>query len=200
MNHNQFDKLIHELAKLPSIGEKTATRLALHILRQTPEYGHGLARALDEAITAIRFCENCLNLSNSHRCNICTDTRRDPQLICVIEDISDLIAIEATHAFKGQYHVLHGTLSPIDGIGPDDLRIPELLERIKNHDIQEIILATNPNVTGDATALYLAKLLKPFEIKTTKLASGIPVGGHIEYIDHNTLSEALSKRLEFGRV
>lgn len=193
-----LDKLVHELSKLPTIGEKTALRLALHILRQPTEYGNNLARALNETVSQMKFCEQCLNLSSNRLCHICSNTKRETQTICVVEEISDLMAIEKTHTYKGLYHVLHGALSPIDGMGPGELRIQELVNRLKTETtIQEIILATNPNVTGDATAHYLLRILKPFNQKITKLASGIPIGGHIEFIDQNTLSRALEQRMEF---
>lgn len=196
-----IDKLVHELAKLPSVGEKTALRLALHILRQPHEYGQNLAKALNETVTKVRFCENCFNISEKPFCDICSHPNRSQETICVVEEVADLVSIEKTQSFKGQYHVLHGALSPIDGIGPEDLHIKELIARIKRNDgeTKEVILALNPNVNGDATALYLSRLLKPFaEIKTTKLASGIPVGGHIEFIDQNTLSRAFESRVVFS--
>lgn len=195
---NPIDKLVHELSKLPSVGEKTALRLALHILRQPADYGQRLALALQDTIGKVGFCENCHNITTEKLCSICRDTHRDTELICVIEDIADLQAIEKAHCYRGQYHVLHGALSPIDGIGPEQLKILELEKRLKeNSNIHEIILATNPNVNGDATALYISKIIKRYPIKITKLASGIPVGGHIEFIDQNTLSKALESRLEF---
>jgi recombination protein RecR len=197
-----LEKLVHELAKLPAIGEKTALRLALHILRQPADYAQSLAHALQDTVGKVSFCDVCCNLAVGAQCEICRDPRRDKTVICVVEDVADLMAIEKTHAFKGTYHVLHGSLSPIDGIGPDELRIPQLLARFKITDEStevplEIILATNPNVNGDATALYLSRLLKPFGVSLTKLASGIPIGGHIEYIDQNTLSRALERRAAF---
>ena len=193
-----IDKLVHELAKLPSVGEKTALRLALHILRQPADYGQALARALTDTIGQMRFCECCCNITTQKLCEICTSTIRDQHVLCIVEDIADLKAIQATHSFRGVYHVLHGALSPIDGIGPSDLKINELENRLShNSQIQEIILATNPNVNGDATALYLAKTLKRFGIRITKLAAGIPIGGHIEFIDGVTLSRALESRLIF---
>lgn len=197
--NNPIDKLIHELAKLPGIGEKTALRLALYILKQPPAYGRELARALEETIGSVRFCQNCLNLTTDTLCEICRDPHRDAGLICVTENIADLKAIEKTHAYRGHYHVLHGTLSPLDGVGPGDLKIAELTKRVRGpQQIQEVILATNPNVTGDATALYLFKLLKPLGLRITKLASGIPVGGYLEFIDQTTLSRALETRTEFS--
>lgn len=194
-----LDKLIHELAKLPSVGEKTALRLVLHILRQPSDYGLALAKALSETIEKIAFCEICHNLAMEKRCRICSNPNRHGDKICVVEDVADLVAIERTHAYRGHYHVLHGALSPIDGIGPEQLKIGELVSRLnQSTEIQEIIIATNPNVNGDATALYLSRQIRPFsQIRVTRLASGIPVGGHIEYIDQNTLSKALERRLEF---
>lgn len=196
---NPLDKLIHELSKLPSIGERTAMRLALHILRAPAEYGQALARALSETVGKVGFCQSCHNITMTDLCDLCRSTRRDAHIICVVEEVADLIAIERVHSFRGVYHVLHGALSPIDGIGPDQLRMRELIERLKNNtEIREIIFATNPNVNGDATALYLARLIKPMSsVKITRLASGIPVGGHIEFIDHNTLSKALENRSVF---
>lgn len=195
---NPIDKLIHELSKLPTIGEKTAMRLALHILRQPADYGQRLASALNETIGHVRFCDNCFNISTEKLCVVCKSQNRDPHLVCVVEDIADLNAIEKSHCFRGHYHVLHGALSPIDGVGPEDLKIKELETRLhQNPNITELIFATNPNVNGDATALYLFKILKSLNVKMTKLASGIPIGGHIEFIDYNTLSKAMESRLEF---
>ena len=195
---NALDKLVHELGKLPSVGNKTALRLALHILRQPPEYGNSLASALKETLATIQFCQTCQNISQTPKCSLCESPSRRSDLVCVVEDISDLMAIENTHSFRGTYHVLHGSLSPIDGIGPDDLKIRELLARLLDgSEIQEVIIATNPNVNGDATALYLSKILKAADVRVTKLASGIPVGGHIEFIDQTTLSRALEQRAEF---
>lgn len=200
MSKNPIDKLVHELAKLPSVGEKTALRLALHILRQPADYGQSLARALNETVAQVGFCRSCCNVAMTDFCGVCADPKRNEEQICVVEDVADLMSIEKTRAFSGRYHVLHGALSPIDGIGPESLRIRELLARLKTDGcaVREIILATNPDVNGDATALYLARLFKPFpEITITKLASGIPVGGHIEFIDSHTLSKALERRLAF---
>lgn len=197
---NPIEKLVHELAKLPSVGEKTALRLALHILRQPVEYGQSLARALQETLTEVGFCESCYNLATEKFCPICKNPNRKTDQICVVEEIADLVSIEKTHAFSGQYHVLHGALSPIDGVGPEDLRLAELVRRMERAEtpVSEVIIATNPTVNGDATALYLSRLLKPFEnLRMTKLASGIPVGGHIEFIDQSTLSKAFERRAEF---
>lgn len=190
--------LVHELSKLPSIGEKTALRLALHILRQPPEYGRKLAKALNATLENVHFCANCLNIAGKNLCHICLDQNRNSKSICVVEDIADLMAIETTRVFKGQYHVLHGSLSPIDGIGPEKLHITELKTRLENKaNVEEIIIATNPDVNGDATAHYLSKIIKPLGMKITRLASGIPLGGHIEFVDQNTLSRAMEQRMEF---
>lgn len=194
---NPLDHLVHELSKLPAIGEKTAMRLALHILRQSPEYGKNLARALAETVGRVGFCERCFHLATEKLCPICQNTQRNQSVLCVVEEVADLLAIEKTRRHQGVYHVLHGSLSPIDGIGPDDLKIRELLVRLENEPIQEIIFALNPNVNGDVTSVYLSKLIKPFGVSLTKLASGIPVGGHIEFIDENTLSRAMEKRVAF---
>lgn len=193
-----IDRLVHELSKLPTVGEKTALRLALHILRQPVEYGQRIANALQDTLGKVRFCKSCINICTEELCSICCNQSRNATVICVVEDIADLQAIEKSASFRGLYHVLHGALSPIDGIGPDELRIRELLQRLKANDhISEVILATNPNVNGDATAIYLSKLIKPLGINITKLASGIPVGGHIEFIDQNTLSRAMERRVHY---
>lgn len=195
---NPISKLVHELSKLPGVGERTALRLALYILRQPRDYADNLAGALRETVGNVRFCQRCFNLSLHDLCHICADARRDPELVCVVEDMADLQAVERTHAYRGHYHVLHGVLSPIDGIGPNELKISDFKKRLQGESpIREVILATNPDVNGDATALYLSQLIKPFHIKVTRLASGIPVGGHLEFIDQDTLSQALERRVEF---
>lgn len=191
-----IDKLVHELAKLPAVGERTALRLALHILRQSPEYGQNLAMALQDAVQTVKFCERCAHLTAHVLCEFCSDPRRDVSLICVVEEVADLLAIERTHHFRGCYHVLHGVLSPIDGVGPDDLRVQELVARVRAGGITEVILALSPSVNGEATALYLSRLLRPHAVRLTKLASGIPMGAHIEFIDQNTLSRAMDGRIE----
>ncbi len=189
-----IDKLVHELSKLPGIGERTATRLAFFILRQPPEYAVSLSSALIDVKERVRLCSICMNITEADPCHTCDDRMRDENVICVVEDPSDMLAVERTHAFKGKYHILHGALSPIDGIGPDDIKIAELIRRLEDCDVTEVILATNPNVEGEATALYLSKLIKPTGIKLTRLASGIPVGGDLEYIDTSTLSRAFEER------
>ncbi len=182
---------------MPGIGEKTALRLALFILREPSQYSHDLANALLEMSQKIGFCQTCFHLTDSNPCSLCADTRRDSHVLCVVEDSSDLMALERTRGFKGLYHVLHGCLSPLDGIGPEQLRIRELINRIRQSAVSEVILATNPNVTGDATALYISKQIKSLGVKLTRLASGIPVGSDIEYADTVTLARALQLRVEY---
>ncbi len=187
-------KLVNAFSKLPGIGGKTALRLAYHIISAPQEDVDELINALAEVKQKIKYCSCCGNFSENDLCDICKDSRRDNSVICVVKDPRDVIAMEKTGSFKGVYHVLHGTISPIDNIGPDDIRIKELLTRLNN--VQEIILATNPDVEGDATAVYIARLLKPFNIKTTRIAHGIPIGGDLEYIDEVTLSKAIDGRRE----
>lgn len=189
-----IDRLVHELSKLPGIGERTATRLALFILRQPPSYASDLSRAIVDMKEKARLCSVCMNLTESDPCPSCRDTRRDRDVICVVEDPSDMLAVERAGSFRGAYHILHGALSPLDGIGPDDIKITELIRRLEDGLVREVIIATNPNVEGEATALYLARLIKPTGIKLTRLASGIPVGGDLEYIDASTLSRAFEDR------
>ncbi len=191
-----IDRLVHELAKLPGIGERTAQRLAFFILRQPKEYAEALGTALADVKERVRLCSECQNLTEQDPCAICDDSRRSPDAICVVEDPSDVMAVERTHSFRGRYHILHGALSPLDGIGPDDIKITELLLRLETGGVSEVIVATNASVEGEATALYLSKLIKPTGIRITRLASGIPVGGDLEYIDASTLSRAIEERRE----
>jgi len=191
-----IDRLVHELAKLPGIGEKTAIRLAHFVLRQPDGYARDLSRALVDVKEKVRLCSQCLNLTEHDPCELCCDSHRDESLICVVEDPTDMTAIEKTHAFRGRYHILHGALSPLSGVGPDDIKITELLSRLEGSTVREVIIATNPNVEGEATALYLSKIIKPSGIKLTRLASGIPVGGDLEYIDASTLTRAFEDRRE----
>lgn len=188
--------MVHELAKLPGIGEKTATRLAFFILREPSQYSRNLSQALIDVKEKVRLCSSCLNITESDPCSICRDARRDDGAICVVEDPTDMMAIEKTHAYRGRYHILHGALSPLSGVGPEDIKIAELLSRLENKSVEEVIIATNPNVEGEATALYLTKLIKPTGLKLTRLASGIPVGGDLEYIDASTLTRAFEERRE----
>jgi recombination protein RecR len=189
-------KLIEEFEKLPGIGHKTAQRLAFHVLNAPVEHASSLANAIVEAKSKIKYCKVCSNISDMDLCNICSDSKRQTQMICVVEDARDVVAMEKTREYKGLYHVLQGAISPMDGIGPNDIRIKELLERLKDTSIQEVILATNPNVEGEATAMYLSKLLKPLGIKVTRIAHGIPVGGNLEYADEVTLLKAFEGRRE----
>jgi recombination protein RecR len=191
-----ISRLIRELAKLPGIGEKTASRLAFHILRAPGEYARELAQALVEVKEKIRLCSTCMNLTEQDPCTLCGDARRDASLVAVVATPPDLYAIERTGGFRGRYHVLHGVLSPLEGIGPDDLRIKELLTRVGGGALKEIIVATSPNVEGEATALYLAKVLRPLGVRVTRIASGLAVGGELEYADGVTITRALEARRE----
>lgn len=193
---NSLLKLIEELKRLPGIGSKTAQRLAFFILNMDEEKVKELAKAILEAKEKTRYCIKCCNISDEEICPICSDPLRDKNVICVVEDPRDVAAMEKTREYKGLYHVLHGVISPLDGIGPEDIKIKELLKRIEELPVKEIILATNPDVEGDATAIYISKLLKPLGIKVTRIAHGIPVGGDIEYADEVTLSMAIEGRRE----
>lgn len=191
-----MNRLIDELSRLPGIGPKTAQRLAFHLFERSSEEVHRLAAAIIEAKERLSICDICGHLTEESPCQICADPIRDRGLICVVEEAKDVIALEKTREFRGCYHVLNGALSPLEGIGPEELRIKELLERLRTNEVREIILACNPNVEGEATALYLAKLLKPLGNKVTRLARGLPVGGDLEYIDEVTLGKALEGRQE----
>jgi recombination protein RecR len=191
-----IDHLIEALTRLPGIGKKTASRLAFHILRSSSSEAQELARAILDVKEKIRLCSTCFNLTDEDPCRICQDERRSTEILCVVEGPNDLIAIENTGAFNGRYHVLHGTISPLEGIGPDDLKIKELLGRLQKERISEVIFATNPTVEGGATVLYLTDLIKPLGIKVTRIAYGIPMGSEIEYSDGMTLSKALEGRRE----
>lgn len=190
-------RLIKELTKLPGVGEKTASRLAMYIIRSSPEDVENLARALREVKEKIHLCSRCFNLTEQDPCAICADLRRDNKIICVVSSPEDLMALEKSRSFHGLYHVLHGVLSPLDGIGPQDLRIQELLARLHQEKIDEVILATNPSAEGEATAQYLAQLIKPLSIKITRIARGVPMGGDLQYIDEATLGKSLENRLPF---
>jgi recombination protein RecR len=186
--------LIDELGRLPGVGPKSAQRIAFHLLKLPSEEVNRLAHSISDAKAKVSFCETCWNITEAARCNICTDDRRDVSIICVVEEARDIVAIERTSSFKGRYHVLLGAMSPIDGIGPEHLKIRELLVRLAGDEVKEIILATNPNHEGEVTALYLAKLLKPLGVRTTRPASGLPVGGDLEYADEVTLGRAFDHR------
>jgi len=187
-------RLIGELGKLPGIGEKTATRLATFILRASEEDARRLAQSILEVKQKIRFCSLCFNLAEGVLCEICMDPTRDKNLICVVEEPDSLVAIEESGSFRGTYHVLHGALSPLDGIGPDHLRLQELLKRIADNGAEEIIVATNPSVQGEATALLINKYVKPLGIRVTRIALGVPVGGDLKYMDRMTLSKSMEYR------
>lgn len=191
-----IEKLIENFEKLPSIGHKTAIRLAFHMLDLDQEKTEEFIDSIIEAKKNLKYCSKCFNISDTDPCQICNSPKRDNSVICVVEDVRDVIAMERTHEFKGVYHVLHGSISPMNGIGPDDIKIKELLARLSDGSIKEIILATNPRVEGEATAIYLSKIIKPLGIKVTRIAQGIPVGGDLEYTDEVTLSQALEGRRE----
>ena len=190
------ERLITELSKLPSIGPKSAQRIAFHVIRGRPDDARALADALREVKERIRPCRRCFNLTEAEECEICTDTRRDQSVICAVEDPYDIGPIERTGEYRGLYHVLGGALSPLDGIEPEDLRIAELVERVGREGTKEIVVATNPNTTGEATALFIAQELKDMPIRVTALASGLPVGGDLEYADEVTLGRAFAGRRE----
>lgn len=186
--------LIDQLSKLPGIGRKTAQRLAFFILDMENSEAEKLANSIINAKEDIKLCSVCCNLTDVDPCNICSDTSRDKSLICVLENAKDVIAMERSKEYKGEYHVLHGVISPMDNIGPNDIRIKELLQRLSSDDVKEIILATNPTVEGEATALYIAKIIKPLGVKVSRIAHGIPVGADLEYFDEVTLSKAMENR------
>ena len=189
-------RLIEQLTRLPGIGEKTATRMAFHILRADREYAHALADAVVAVKNDTRLCSECFALTEDDPCRLCTDVERAGDLVCVVEEPADLLAVERAGSFRGRYHVLHGTIAPLDGVGPDDLKIQPLLARIRDRGVREVIVATNPTVEGEATAIYLAKLLKPLGVRVTRIAHGIPVGGDLEYTDVMTVGRALDGRRE----
>ncbi len=194
-------KLVDAFSRLPGVGPKTASRLVFFLLRTSEEtLAQTLAEALQNLRAGIDYCPTCFNIMEAERsqCMVCADPDRKKSLICVVEDPMDVLALERTSAFQGRYHVLHGALSPIEGIGPEDLHISELLERVQNDDVEEVILATNPNMEGDATAMYLRQQLHPHDVRITRLARGLPMGGDLEYADQNTLLRALMGRQEMG--
>jgi recombination protein RecR len=190
--------LIDELGRLPGIGPKSAQRIAFHILKTSTVDAERLARAIREAKERVSWCRRCFNYAEGELCRYCSDARRDGTVVCVVEEPRDIVAVERTAEFRGLYHVLQGAISPIEGIGPEQLRIKELLVRVTSDGVSEVILATNPNIEGEATAMYLAKLLAPADIKVTRIASGLPVGGDLEYADEVTLGRALEGRREIG--
>ncbi len=188
--------LIDELGRLPGIGPKSAQRIAFYLLKVSPDDAHRLVRAITDAKSKITFCQRCFNVSEHAECGICGDDRRDPAILCVVEEPRDVVAIERTGEFHGRYHVLLGAISPIDGIGPEQLKVRELVARLSVEPVTEVIVATNPTIEGETTAMYLAKLIVPAGVKVTRLASGLPVGGDLEYADELTLGRALEGRRE----
>ena len=189
-----LQKLIDELGKLPGVGPKSAQRIAFHLIKIPEQEAFSLADAIQQAKQKVRFCETCFNMSDEVICEICSDSQRDSSLVCVVEEPRDIVALERTREYKGLYHVLQGAINPIDGIGPEQLKIRELLERLKGNTVVEVILCTNPNIEGEATAMYLAKLIEPLGIQVSRIASGLPVGGDLEYADELTLGRALEGR------
>ena len=191
-----IEKLIESFEKLPSIGHKTAQRLAFYMLDQSKEEIKEFTDSIINAKNNLKFCSKCFNISDTDPCNICSNPKRDESIICVVEDVKDVIAMERTHEYNGLYHVLHGSISPMNGIGPEDIKIKELLSRLMDGKVKELILATNPRVEGEATSIYISKLVKPLGIKVTRIARGIPIGGDLEYTDEVTLAKALEGRSE----
>ncbi|MGB7819057.1 MAG: recombination mediator RecR [Ornithinibacter sp.] len=194
MYEGAVQDLIDELGRLPGVGPKSAQRIAFHLLQADPADVERLAHALTEVKARVRFCTVCFNVAEAERCRICMDARRDHHAICVVEEPKDVVAIERTREFRGRYHVLGGAISPIDGIGPDDIRVRELLARLGDGEVTEVIIATDPNLEGEATASYLSRMLKDFGLRVTRLASGLPVGGDLEYADEVTLGRAFEGR------
>jgi len=192
-----LDNLIDKFAALPGIGHKTAQRLAFFVMGQPDGEAESFAEAIVEARRTIRFCSECQNLTDGDLCAVCRDSRRDKSVVCVVSDPKGVLAIERAHEYGGGYHVLHGVISPMAGVGPDDIRIKELVARVSRGEIQEVIMATNPDTEGETTARYISRLIRPFEVKVTRLAYGIPVGGSLEFADDATLMRALEGRLEF---
>jgi recombination protein RecR len=188
--------LVDELGRLPGVGPKSAQRIAFYLLKAAPEDANRLARAISDAKLKVTWCRRCFNISEGELCAICLDDQRDPHVLCVVEEPRDIVALERTRELRGRYHVLLGAISPIEGITPEHLKIRELLARIRDEDVHEVVLATNPNIEGEATAMYLAKLLKPLGIQVTRIASGLPVGGDLEYADEVTLGRAIEGRRE----
>ena len=191
-----IERLIESFEKLPSIGHKTAQRLAFYMIDLSKEEIKEFTDSIINAKNNLKFCSKCYNISDTDPCEICSNPKRDESIICVVEEVRDVLAMERTHEYNGVYHVLHGSISPMNGIGPDNIKIKELLSRLMDGKVKEIILATNPRVEGEATAMYISKLVKPLGIKVTRIARGIPIGGDLEYTDEVTLAKALEGRLE----
>lgn len=194
MYEGPVQDLVEELGRLPGVGPKSAQRIAFYLLRIPAEDAQRLARAIVEAKEKLAWCRRCFNIAEGELCRFCRDEARDPTLICVVEDARDIVAVERTREFRGLYHVLQGAISPIEGVGPEQLRFRELLARVGEEGVREVILATNPNIEGEATAMYLARLLRPLAVRVTRIASGLPVGGDLEYADEITLGRALEGR------
>ncbi|MBR3152159.1 MAG: recombination protein RecR [Clostridia bacterium] len=191
-----IEKLIESFERLPSIGHKTAVRLAFHMLDLNNQETDEFINSIKEAKEKLKYCSVCFNITDTDPCPICSSPKRDQSTICVVEDVRDIMAMERTHEYKGVYHVLHGTISPMNGIGPDDIKIKELISRLSNDQVKEVIIATNPRVEGEATSIYLSKIIKPLGVKVTRIAHGIPVGGDLEYTDEITLMKAMEGRRE----
>ena len=196
MYSESVQKLIKEFEKFPGIGHKTAVRLAFYVLEEDEAFAKNIADAIVEAKSKVKFCSTCFNLTDTDPCSICSNAKRDKELLCVVEDVKDVVAMEKTHEFKGMYHVLHGAISPMNNVTAADIKIKELVSRLSDNQIKEVILATNPTIEGEATAMYISRLLKPLGIKVTRIAHGIPVGGDLEYTDEITLIKALEGRRE----
>jgi recombination protein RecR len=194
---DSIERLIEEFSRFPGIGKKTAQRMAFFVLKQRKEEAESLAQAVLDVKEKVRYCSVCFNITEDDPCSVCKDEKRDKSLICVVEEANDVAALEKTNQFKGLYHVLGGALSPLEGVGPDDLKVKELLGRLKDGKVKEVIIATNPSAEGEATAVYLSKLIKPLGIKVTRIARGLPAGGDLEYADQTTLANALEGRVEF---
>ena len=196
MYSESVQKLIKEFEKFPGIGHKTAVRLAFYVLEEDEKFAKEMAEAILEAKSKVKFCSTCFNLTDTDPCSICANTKRDKELLCVVEDVKDVVAMEKTHEFKGIYHVLHGAISPMNNVSAADIKIKELVSRLSNNEIKEVIVATNPTIEGEATAMYISRLLKPLGVKVTRIAHGIPVGGDLEYTDEITLIKAMENRRE----
>ncbi|HSQ33291.1 MAG TPA: recombination mediator RecR [Peptostreptococcaceae bacterium] len=191
-----ISRLIEEFSKLPGVGRKTAQRLAFHVINMNTNDVEALSKAIVDAKREVKYCSNCHNITDQDPCSLCSNKSRDEDTICVVEDPRDVASMERVKEFKGQYHVLHGVISPMDGIGPDMIKVRELIQRLGNQEVKEIIIATNPTIEGEATAMYIARLIKPMGVKVTRIAHGLPVGGDIEYADEVTISKALENRRE----
>jgi recombination protein RecR len=196
LHEGPVQALIDELGRLPGVGPKSAQRIAFYLLKVAPEDANRLAHAITDAKARVTWCRRCFNLAEGELCTFCRDDRRDPSLLCVVQEAPDIVAVERTHEFHGRYHVLQGAISPIEGIGPEQLRVKELVRRVGEEGVREVILATNPNIEGETTAMYVARVLKPLGVRITRIASGLPVGGDLEYADEVTLGRAFEGRRE----